>query len=70
MIDSMIGKRGYKKYGYFRGLVGNIQSNHDPFGNIPYKIVFSNGSSVTAWGKDIYVTGEQRHENEVSAARD
>ncbi|MFB5758901.1 hypothetical protein [Paenibacillus medicaginis] len=52
----VVGKKGYKKYGYFSGLTGTIERCDSI---TPYKIVFEGGGSVGAHLKDIVVVEDK-----------
>ncbi|GAB6153681.1 hypothetical protein JCM17380_24310 [Desulfosporosinus burensis] len=55
----IVGKKGYKKTGYFSGLIGTIAKGDGVVGfEHLYKIVFKNGSAVMASKKDIQVIEE------------
>ena len=49
---SVIGKKAYKNSGFFSGLVGIIQKGDDI---TPYRVVFSDGSSVGARLSDLII---------------
>jgi len=41
-MDELIGKKAYKKRGFFSGIIGVIEKSDS--GITPYKLVYSNGS--------------------------
>ncbi len=43
-MEELIGKKAYKKRGFFGGFIGTIQKSDS--GITPYKIVFASGSAV------------------------
>jgi hypothetical protein len=53
MVD-IIGQRAYKTVGYFAGLIGIVQSCDVT----PYKLVFSDGSSVGVFEHDLQFVEE------------
>lgn len=57
-MENIVGKKGYKKSGFFEGLVGVIeQCNTEGFEHL-YRLVFDNGGSVVASENDIEVVHE------------
>jgi hypothetical protein len=57
MGDKYIGRRATKKHGYFSGLIGVVHANDFI---TPYKIVFSDGSSVGVSVKDIELIEDKK----------
>lgn len=57
-MDELIGKKGYKKTGFFAGVVGTIERSDLAL----YRIVFSNGSSVGARKEDIELVEDETNQ--------
>lgn len=54
----IVGKRGYKKSGFYEGLVGDIEkSTVEGFEHL-YKIVFEDGSGVITSANDVEIVHE------------
>lgn len=66
-MDNLIGKKAYKKYGFFSHLIGVIERNtNEAFPNIPYRLRYKDGTTSSFTKREHIVLVDDGEINEES----